>query len=91
MHTDASLTIVGAILTQPHPKYNLDRPIYYASRLLNSAERNYTTIEREGLAIVYACQKFCHYLMGVHFIVITDHHALKYLLNKPQVVGRVWR
>ena len=46
VHTDASLTAVGAIPTQPHPKYNLDRPIYYASRLLNSAERNYTTTER---------------------------------------------
>ena len=83
VHTDASLTAVGALLAQPSQEHSIDRPIYYASRLLTKAERNYSTTEREGLAIVYALQKFRHYLLATHFIVITDHHALKYLLNKP--------
>ena len=91
VHTDASLTAVGAVLTQPSQECNLDRPIYYASRLLNKAEQNYSTTEREGLAIVYALQKFCHYLLAIKFTMITDHHALKYLINKPSVAERVWR
>ena len=83
---------MGAVLAQPSLEHQVDRPIYYASGLLNAAERNYSTTKWEGLAIVYACQTFYHYLLGIHFIVLTDHHALKYLLNKPQqVAGRVWR
>lgn len=54
-------------------------------------KRNYSTTEWEDFAIVYALQKFCHYLLATHFIVIIDHYALKYLLNKPQVAGKVWR
>lgn len=91
VHTDASGVAVGAVLAQPDAALKMDRPVHYASRLLNKAERNYSTTEREGLAIVYALHKFRHYLLGVHFVVITDHQALKYLLNKAQVAGRIWR
>jgi hypothetical protein len=50
---------------------------------------NYTTTEREGLAMVYALQKFRHYLLGGHFKMFTDHSALKYLVNKPVLGGRI--
>jgi hypothetical protein len=59
----------------------------YASKLLNSAERNYTNTKREALTMVYALQKFIHYLLGNRFIFYVDHMALVYLVNKPHVFG----
>jgi hypothetical protein len=55
----------------------------YAFRLLNLAKRNYTTIEREALAMVYALHKFRHYLLGNWFVFYVDHMALVYLVDKP--------
>jgi hypothetical protein len=41
--------------------------------------------------MVYALQKFRHYLLGKHFNMFTDHSALKYLVNKPLFGGRIYR
>ncbi|KAL3684568.1 hypothetical protein R1sor_002590 [Riccia sorocarpa] len=63
VHTDASGVAVGAVLAQPQdPK--IDLPIYFASRTLNNSEKDYTTTEREALAMVYAVKKFKPYLQG---------------------------
>jgi hypothetical protein len=70
---------------------NTDHPIYFASNKLLQVERNYTTTKREGLAIIYALQKFRHYLLGSHFKFFTDHSALKYLVNKSVLQGRICR
>ena len=70
---------------------NIDHPISFSSRKLSTAEKNYTTTEREGLAMVYALQKFRHYLLGSHFKMFTDHSTLKYLVNKPVLGGRICR
>ena len=75
MHVDASSIALGVVLTQPG-EGDMDHPITYASRKLSFAERNYTTTEREGLAMVYALQKFRHYFLGGHFKMVTDHSAL---------------
>src|SRR5271156_6467063 len=69
----------------------MDFPVSYASRQLNSAEKNYTTIEREGLAMIYAVKKFRHYLLANKFIFFVDHQALLYLVNKPCATGRIIR
>lgn len=69
----------------------LDHSITFASKQLSSAKCNYTTIEIEGLAMVYALQKFRHYLLGAHFKMFTDHSALKYLGNKPMLGGKICR
>lgn len=90
VHTDASNIAVGAMLAQ-NPTGKCDQPIMYASRLLNTAERNYTRTEREALAMVYALQKFRHYLLSNKIIFFVDHMALTYLVNKPQPSGRVSR
>lgn len=81
---------IGAVLSQ---KDNLgrDQAIYYASRLLNSAERNYSTIERELLAIVYAVEKFRYYLLGKEFIITTDHSPITYLNNIKLSSARLTR
>jgi len=55
----------------------------YASKLLNSTQINYTTIEKEALAMVYVLHKFKHYLLGNWFSFYVDHMALVYLVNKP--------
>lgn len=58
--------------------------IYYASRTLNDAQLNYSTTEKELLAIVFALNKFHSYLIGTKVIVYTDHASLKYLLIKKK-------
>jgi hypothetical protein len=57
----------------------------YASILLNSTKENYSIIDREALAMVYALHKFRHYLLGNQFVFYVDHMALMYLVNKQQV------
>ena len=57
VHVDASSIALGTMLAQPGAG-NIDHPISFASRKLSTAEKNYTTTEREGLAMVYALQNF---------------------------------
>lgn len=63
VHVDASNFAIGCDLAQP-VEHNMDFPISYVSRQLISAEKNYTTTEREGLGMVYAVKKFRHYLLA---------------------------
>ena len=65
--------------------------IYYASKLLDNAQINYTTTEKELLVIVYAFDKFRAYLVGQKVIVYSDHAALKYLLSKKDAKPRILR
>jgi hypothetical protein len=89
-HLDASYIALGIVLSQPM-EGDIDHPIMFASRNFSIAENNYTTTEQEVLAMVYALQKFRHYLLVSHFKMYTNHYALKYLVNKPFLVGRIWR
>ena len=66
-----------------------DHPVYYASKTMSSAEKNYTTTQREALAIVYACKKFRHYVLGYHTTFITDHDCLKFLANQTDLSRRL--
>ncbi|CAN6566321.1 unnamed protein product [Malus baccata var. baccata] len=86
---DASDYALGAVLGQRRDK----RPhvIYYASRTLNDAQLNYSTTEKELLAVVFALDKFRSYLIGTKVIVFTDHAALKYLLTKKEAKPRLIR
>jgi transposase InsO family protein len=76
LRTDASATGIGAVLFQKEG--GLDCPIEFASRKLSSAERNYSTIERELLAIVWAVQRWRSYLFGKRFTLFTDHAPLQF-------------
>ena len=86
---DASNYAVGAVLGQRRE----GKPfvVYYASRTLNSAQMNYSTTEKELLAVVFALDKFRSYLIGSPIIVFTDHAALKYLLSKKDAKARLIR
>jgi len=72
--TDASAYAIGAVLSQG--KVGDDRPIAYASRVLTRAEQNYSTTEKELLAIVWAVKHFRPYIYGTKFKVVTDHKPL---------------
>jgi hypothetical protein len=63
----------------------------YTSRLFNKVEQNYTTIEREALAMVYALHKFKHFLLGNKFVFYVDHMVMVYLVNKSHVLRRITR
>ena len=65
--------------------------VYYASKTLNEAQRNYTTIENELLAVVYALDKIRDYLVGSDIIIFTDNSALKYLLTKQDAKAKLIR
>ena len=55
------------------------RVIAYASRALNQLEKQYSTIQKECLAAVYAMKQFRHYLLGRPFQLMTDHASLQWL------------
>ena len=88
VHIDASGLAIGVILTQPSED-GMEYPIIYNNRKLNKTESNYSTTEREALGMVFALQKYRHYLLANPFIFYTDHQALKYLVNKPLHHGRI--
>ena len=77
---DASDYAIGAVLGQRWDK--TFRAIYYSSWTLNDAQLNYTTIEKEMLTVVFACDKFRSYIIGSKITVYTDHAIIRYLFAK---------
>ena len=77
---DASDYAMTTVLGQRTEK--ILRAIYYAIKTFNEAQENYSTIEKEMLAMVFACENFIPYIMGSHVIIHSDHLAIKYLIAK---------
>ena len=90
LETDASGAGLGAVLSQKQEN-GTTRPIAYASRTLQPHERNYGISELEGLGVVWAVKHFRHYIYGHSCTVLTDHEALKSLLNTPHPSGKLAR
>jgi RNase H-like domain found in reverse transcriptase/Integrase zinc binding domain len=86
---DASYYAVGAVLGQRVEKKS--HAIHYASKVLDEAQVNYTTTEKELLVVVFAINKFRSYLVGSKVVVYTDHAAIRYLLNKKDAKPRLIR
>ncbi|KAL5250031.1 hypothetical protein ACHWQZ_G015941 [Mnemiopsis leidyi] len=80
LDTDASSVGLGAVLSQ-QDKDGRERPIEFISRRLSKAERNYSQIDREALAIIWAIKKFHIYLYGTKFKLVTDHKALVFIFD----------
>lgn len=89
--TDASNEAIGSILSQG--QIGKDLPISYFSKTLNSAEKNYSTTEKELLAIVQSVKHFRPYLYGTKFTIVTDHKPLTWLFNCKDPSSRLvrWR
>jgi len=87
--TDASGYAIGGVLSQG--KIGKDLPISYVSRVLNKAEQNYSTIEKECLAIIYCTNHFRPYLYGKKFTIITDHKPLVWLHSIKDPSSRLWK
>lgn len=86
---DASMLGVGGVLFQN--KDGCEHPIAYYSKKLNPAQRNYSITELECLAAVLCIREFRCYIEGMRFTVITDHAALKWLMEKKDLAGRLAR
>ncbi|KAM7295077.1 uncharacterized protein ISCGN_024582 [Ixodes scapularis] len=89
IQTDASDQGLGAVHLQETE--GEIRPVAFASRALNPAEKNYTVSERECLAIIFALKKFNHYVEGTEFTIETDHMALAWLSRIKEPAGRLAR
>ena len=76
---DASSYGLGAVLLQQHNSQW--KPVAYASHSMSETEKRYSQIEKEALAVTWACDKFANYIIGIHIIIETDHKPLLSLLN----------
>ena len=87
--SDASYIAIGVVLGQEEDK----KPyaIYYISKNLTPVVLNYTITEKEFLAVIYAINKFRHYVTRYLLFLYTNHSTIKYLANKPITSGRVTR
>ena len=88
MH-DASEVSLGVVSGQRRDQ--IFHSIYYASKSLNEAQKNYIVTEQEFLAVVFAFKKNFFYLLGMRVIVHTDHSTLRYLMEKKDVKPRLIR
>ena len=86
---DASDYEKGAVLGQRTEK--IFKTIYYASKTFNEAQENYSTTEKEMLAMMFAREKFRPYILESHVIIHADHAAIRYLMAKKEAKPRLIR
>ena len=81
---------MGAVLAQQGTDDKI-HPVAYASRMLNGAEKRYSAIEKEALAVSWAAKHFRYMLTGQHTTIYTDHRPLLWLFKDKMAEGRLAR
>ena len=76
----------GAVLSHMMED-GLEKPIAYASRTLTAAEKNYSQLEKEALAVVYAAGKLHNYFYGRQFVIESDHQPLSYIFSDSKAIS----
>ncbi|CAM5109558.1 unnamed protein product [Eretmochelys imbricata] len=89
LQTDASEVGLGAVLSQVIGEEK--HPILYLSRKLLPREQKYAVVERECLAVKWAIETLCYYLLGRRFILVTDHATLQWMQRNKKKNTRVTR
>ena len=84
---DASDYAMGAVIGQRTK--NIFKAIYYASKTFNETQENYSTTEKDMVAMVFSCEKFRPYIFGSHVIIHTNHAAIRYLMAKKEAKPRL--
>ena len=87
LEADVSVLGLGAVLNQVQDN-GRQHPVSYTSRALSVPEKNYSIIELETLAVVWAMSHYYHHLYGQKVTVITDHTAMKVVLETPSLTGK---
>ena len=90
VHTDRSSLGLGAIRTQKDD-FGREYVVAYAAQSNNTAEANYSSYEGEALAAVWAIAHFRPNLYGQHFILVTDHQLLRWLMESDKLTGKLAR
>ncbi|XP_017473895.1 PREDICTED: uncharacterized protein K02A2.6-like [Rhagoletis zephyria] len=81
---DASPTGIAAVLA--HEENGVERPVSFISRALTKAEQNYSQLDREALAIIFAVGKFFQYLYAREFTLVTDNRPLSRILHQSEKI-----
>ena len=90
LSVDASDFGLGGVLAQLDSN-GLEKPLAFTSRLLTKAEKNYSTTEREALAVIHALSKFRTIILGYKIYIVVDHSPLIHLFRHRQLTGRLER
>ncbi|RXN14561.1 putative protein K02A2.6-like protein [Labeo rohita] len=86
---DASPYGVGAVLSKRRKGESTEKPLGFMSRTLTAAEKRYSQLDKEGLAVIFGIQRFHKYLYGRAFALCTDHKPLINLFNETKAIPQM--